>query len=152
MHAIAQHKGNAMNTKPCRSRGSFRIDRRNFLQTGAAAAGLALLPTPASSAPRKLGPNDRLNLAFIGVGGRGGDNLHELSRLTDVNVAALCDVDANSLAKAAQAHARVATYRDFRLMLEKEKDIDAVVVSTPDHTHPVATIMALKLGKHGYCA
>jgi predicted dehydrogenase len=98
-----------------------------------------------------VGPNDKLNLAFIGVGGRGGDNLHELSRLVDVNVAALCDVDANSLAKAAQSHARATTYRDFRLMLDKEKAIDAVVVSTPDHTHAVATIMALKLGKHVYC-
>jgi predicted dehydrogenase len=130
---------------------SSAIDRRHFLHAGAAAAGLALLPAHLSAAPRKLGPNDKLNLAVIGVGGRGGDNLHELSGLNDVNVAALCDVDANSLAKAAQTHARATTYRDFRLMLEKEKGIDAVVVSTPDHTHAVATIMALKLGKHVYC-
>jgi predicted dehydrogenase len=130
---------------------SSAIDRRHFLHTGAAAAGLALLPAHISAARRKVGPNDKLNLAFIGVGGRGGDNLHELSRLSDVNVAALCDVDANSLAKAVQTHARATTYRDFRIMLEKEKDIDAVVISTPDHTHAVATIMALKLGKHVYC-
>ena len=137
-----------MNTN---SPASSAIDRRHFLHTGAAAAGLALLPGPLSAAPRKVGPNDKLNLAFIGVGGRGGDNLQALSRLADVNVAALCDVDANSLAKAAQTHVRATTYHDFRLMLEKEKGIDAVVVSTPDHTHAVATIMALKLGKHVYC-
>src|SRR5260370_27662302 len=128
-----------MNAKPPSSAASSAIDRRHFLHAGAVAAGLALLPAHLSGAPRKVGPNDKLNLAFIGVGGRGGDNLHELSRLTDINVVALCDVDANSLAKVAQTHARATTYRDFRLILENEKGIDAVVVSTPDHTHAVAT-------------
>src|SRR5690348_3559214 len=123
-----------MNTKHA-SAPSSMIDRREFLHAGAAAAGLALLPVHVSAAPRQVGPNEKLNLAFVGVGGRGGDNLHELSRLTDVNVAALCDVDANSLTKAAQTHSRATTWRDFRLMLDKEKGIDAVVVSTPDHTH-----------------
>src|SRR5262245_35899017 len=100
------------------------IDRRDFLHAGAAVAGLALLPTDLSAAPRKVGPNERLNLAFIGVGGRGGDNLQELSRLKDVNVVALCDVDANSLSNAAQSHPSAATHRDFRVMLEKDKGID----------------------------
>src|SRR6185312_14944722 len=104
-----------MNTNPVTSPSSSVIDRRHFLHSGAAAAGLALLPAHLSAAPRKVGPNDKLNLAFIGVGGRGGDNLHELSKLSDVNVSALCDVDANSLAKAAKTHARATTYRDCRL-------------------------------------
>jgi predicted dehydrogenase len=140
-----------MNPSPARTSAAPVVDRRDFLHTGAAAAALALLPAQASSAPRKIGPNEKLNVGFIGVGGRGGDNLSELSKLSDVNVAALCDVDANALARAARNHTRATTYRDFRLMLEQEKGIDAVVVSTPDHTHAVATIMAIKLGKHVYC-
>ena len=128
-----------MNTKPCKSPASTSIPRRDFL------------PTNVLAEPRRVGPNEKLNLAFIGVGGRGSDNLQEISKLPDINVAALCDVDQNSLTKASQAHGKATTYRDFRVLLEKEKGIDAVVVSTPDHTHAVATIMAIKLGKHVYC-
>jgi len=140
-----------MTARIFRAGASRSINRRAFLHAGAAAASLALLPASSSAGPRKIGPDEKLNLAFIGVGGRGGDNLHELSRLSDVNVAALCDVDANALAQAAKSHSRATTHRDFRVMLEKEKAIDAVVVSTPDHTHAVATVMALKQGRHVYC-
>ena len=131
------------------------VDRRNFLHTaataGAAIATIANLPETGYSAPRRWGANESLNVAFIGVGGRGGDNLAELSKLSDVNVAALCDVDANALAKAARTHSKATTFRDFRKLLEAGQGIDAVVISTPDHTHAIATLMALKLGKHVYC-
>ncbi len=131
------------------------VDRRNFLHTaataGAAIATIVNLPETGYSAPRRLGANESLNVAFIGVGGRGGDNLAELSKLSDVNVVALCDVDANALAKAARTHSKATTFRDFRKLLEAGQGIDAVVISTPDHTHAIATLMALKLGKHVYC-
>ena len=73
-----------MNTTPRKSPASFSIPRREFLHTGAAAIGLACLPTNVLGAPRRVGPNEKLNLAFIGVGGRGVDNLQELSKLNDI--------------------------------------------------------------------
>src|SRR6516225_9214005 len=100
-----------MTARIFRAGASRSINRRAFLHAGAAAASLALLPASSSAGPRKIGPDEKLNLAFIGVGGRGGDNLHELSRLSDVNVAALCDVDANALAQAAKSHSRATTHR-----------------------------------------
>jgi predicted dehydrogenase len=94
-------------------------------------------------------PSERINLAFVGVGGRGGDNLNGL---TDQNIVALCDVDDQRAARAGQKCPQAKTYRDFRKLLdEQSKAIDAVVVSTPDHTHAVAAIAAIQRGKHVYC-
>lgn len=95
-----------------------------------------------------VSPNERLNLAFIGAAGRAVENLKALK---GHNVAALCDVDWNQAAPTFERFPGAAKYRDFRLMLEKEKQIDAVVISTPDHTHAVAAMAALQLGKHVYC-
>lgn len=92
--------------------------------------------------------SDRLNLGFVGVGGRGWNNLEELKAQ---NVVALCDVDGRRAKKALEAHPRAARYTDFREMLDRQKDLDAVVVSTPDHTHAVVSLAALRLGKHVYC-
>lgn len=89
----------------------------------------------------------RLNIGFIGVGNKGAENL---KNLTDQNVVALCDVDENFLNAAAQKLPGARKYRDFRKMLE-QKDIDAVVVTTPDHTHAVAAMAAIRLGRHVYC-
>jgi predicted dehydrogenase len=87
-------------------------------------------------------------LGFVGVGGRGWNNLEELSHQ---NVVALCDVDEVRAKMAFEAHPRASRYTDFRQMLEKQKDLDGVVVSTPDHTHAVIAAMAMRLGKHVYC-
>src|SRR5262245_43879456 len=119
--------------------GSF--SRRRFLQ-GATAAGLTPWLPAASS------PNNLLNIAVIGVAGRGAANLKGVG---GENIVALCDVDANNLAKAAQSFPQARTHADFRRMLEEQKDIDAVVVSTADHVHAPAAVMAMKLGKHVYC-
>ena len=91
--------------------------------------------------------NDKLNLGIIGTANRAGLNLAAVS---GQNIVALCDTDETFLAGAAVQHPRAATYGDFRKLLER-RDIDAVVISTADHTHAVATMMALKAGKHVYC-
>jgi predicted dehydrogenase len=94
-------------------------------------------------------PSDKLNLAFVGIDGRGGRNLGQLK---DHNIVALCDVDwREPQMKVFNAFPKAKRYKDFRVMLEKEKDIDAVVISTPDHTHGVIAMMAIKAGKHVYC-
>lgn len=129
------------------------MDRRTFLGTTLGAAGSLALPqlartqnTPAA----KLSPNSKLRLAFIGVGGRGGANMKELMQHGD-EVAALCDVDGRHLERAASKYPHAKTYRDFRQLYAELTDYDAVVVSTPEHTHAYATLPALRAGKHVYC-
>ncbi|MHC4404366.1 MAG: Gfo/Idh/MocA family oxidoreductase [Planctomycetota bacterium] len=93
--------------------------------------------------------NDRLNIASIGVAGMGWGNLGDVS---SQNVVALCDVHESRAAKAHQKHPQAKRYRDFRRLLdEMDNQIDAVVVSTPDHTHAVAAMAAMRRGKHVYC-
>ncbi len=126
-----------------------RMHRRDFLKTGAAMGFAGWLSAHAYpwGTPRRV--EDKLNLAFVGVGGQGGSNMRGLARMA--NVYALCDIDGKSLDRAAETHPQAKVYRDFRKMLEEEKNIDAVVVSTPDHTHAVASVMAMRMGKHVYC-
>jgi predicted dehydrogenase len=126
---------------------SNRIHRRAFLRRAAlTGAGVWIAPEIARAADTS--PNEKLNLAFIGVGGRGAANLGSLGA---ENVVALCDVDENNLGKAAEKHAKAKKYIDFRKLYDAAKLFDAVVVSTPEHTHAFATLPALKLGKHVYC-
>ena len=123
------------------------ITRRGFLAGSAAAAVAAGAPRRARG--KKASPNEKLDVAVIGVSGRGGANL---GGVAGQNIVALCDVDANNLGKAAKRFPKAQTFADFRRMLDKvHKQIDAVVVSTPDHTHAVAAAAAMKLGKHCYC-
>ena len=91
--------------------------------------------------------NDKLNLGVVGVAGRGGDNLRGVS---GENIVALCDVDVRNLEAAAKQFPKARTYRDFRKLLES-KDLDALVISTPDHTHAVAATAAMQSGLHVYC-
>ncbi len=88
---------------------------------------------------------NKLNIAIIGAGGQGGGNLNNVSR---ENIVALCDVDSARAAGAFNKYPTVAKYQDYRVMLDKQKDIEAVVVSTPDHVHAFASITAMKMGKH----
>jgi predicted dehydrogenase len=122
------------------------LNRRDFLKRAAFTTASTFLIAPAGFAG-KLSPNDKLNLGVIGVSGRGRDNLNEVS---SQNLVALCDVDDTRLAAAAQKFPAAKTYNDFRRLIE-QKDLDAIVVSTPDHTHAVATIAALKSGRPVYC-
>lgn len=119
---------------------------RSFTRRGFLASMLA-----SAAAPAVLGaasPNSRLNLAIIGTGGRGAGNL---GAVAGENIVALCDVYERSLEAAAAKHPRARKYVDFRRLYDDAKDIDAVVVSTAEHTHAFATLPALQLRKHVYC-
>jgi len=94
------------------------------------------------------GANDRLDIAVIGSGGRGVDDIEGVK---NENIVALCDVDEKNAAATFARFPRARRYQDFRLMLDQEKSVDAVVVATPDHIHAVASMASLKLGKHVYC-
>lgn len=123
--------------------------RRRFIgSTTALAAGAFVLPrfSIGQSGPSA---NSRLNRAFIGVGGRGEKNLQGLSQ---ENVVALCDVDDREAAASFAKWPKAKRFKDFREMLDKMgKEIDAVVISTPDHTHFAATMAAMECGKHVFC-
>jgi predicted dehydrogenase len=125
------------------------IQRRNFIKkTGLGLFGLTL--APAVFANIKAG--GRLRTAHIGVGNMGMEDLKAISSHALVDVTALCDVDVNNLAAAAKLHPKAKTYSDYRTMLkEMEDEIDAVIVSTPDHTHAPASMMAMKMEKPVYC-
>ncbi|MBI3849149.1 MAG: Gfo/Idh/MocA family oxidoreductase [Verrucomicrobia bacterium] len=130
----------------------LRTSRRSFIRrTTTTVATFSILPSYVLGLRGQTPPNSKLNLAFIGVGGRGGDNLNELARAGE-NVVALCDVDSQRLATAGKRFPDAKQFQDFRRMFDQiGKSIDAVAVSTPDHTHAVAAIRALKMGKHVYC-
>ncbi len=125
------------------------MGRREFLGGAAAAAAFTILPRRVLGGPGYVAPSAKLNIAAIGVGGRGADDLHELE---SENIVALCDVDEVRAADTFQKYPGARRYKDFRAMLDKEdKNIDAVVVATPDHVHAFAAMAAIKRGKHVYC-
>ncbi|MGQ9486306.1 MAG: Gfo/Idh/MocA family protein [Armatimonadota bacterium] len=127
---------------------SQRISRRTFLK-GAAIGGFSFLFLRDSRMAFGFPQNEKLNIALIGAGGRGRGNL---DGVMSENIVALCDVDERLAHSARQAVPNAKFYKDYRKMLEqRRKEIDAVVVSTPDHTHAVASAMAIRLGKHVYC-
>ena len=124
---------------------SLHLGRRRFLQTSSL-AGLGLLVGRAKAEAA----NDRLNFACIGVGGKGSSDTDHVGQLG--NVVALCDIDSQRLSKKAEKFPDAKHFRDFRNLLEGYGDkIDAVVVSTPDHNHAAAALMAMRMGKHVYC-
>ncbi|MFM8221622.1 MAG: Gfo/Idh/MocA family protein, partial [Planctomycetaceae bacterium] len=129
---------------------STPLSRRAFLELSALAPGLAAGLHLGGTAPAAAaGPNDKLNIAAIGVANKGGDNINNLA---SQNIVALCDVDERFLNEWGEKFPQARRYRDYRVMLEKEaKNVDAVVVSTADHTHAPASSVALDLGKHVYC-
>src|SRR5436309_7907013 len=126
---------------------SSRLTRRRFLET-TALAGAAVLGAPAFL--RARGAIEKLNIAMIGVGGRGA---HNLGHFTGENIVALCDVNETNLLKAAEKLPQAKQFRDFRKLYDdlKDGDFDAVVVSTSEHTHAAATMPALRRKKHVYC-
>ena len=125
--------------------------RRKFLRnTSVAAAGYFIVPRHVLGRGY-IAPSDKLNIAGIGAGGKGGGDLKNFSQSPKVNTVALCDVDDRRSAESRKRFPKARYYKDFREMLEKEKNnIDACSISTPDNTHAVATMAAMQLGKHVY--
>lgn len=121
--------------------------RRGFLKTTAVATGSVVFGVPALLRGQSL--NNKLNIAVIGCGGRGGSNLKEVSATE--NIVALCDVNENNLNAAAAKLPGARKFTDFRKLYDEIKNFDAVVVSTAEHTHALAMMPALKLRKHVYC-
>lgn len=148
--------------------------RRRFLRTSvAAAATVQVLPRALLGGPKFVPPSEKVNVAVVGVGGRGLQNLRELLALADVQVIAVADPARTFSLEAfyykgtggrdpAQAavekhyaaktpNFRCAAYEDFRVLLEKERAVDAVLCATPDHLHALVSLRALRAGKHVYC-
>jgi len=150
------------------------ISRRRFVTSVAsAAAATTILPRHVLGGRGYVAPSDKVNVAIVGVGGQGRSNLHSLFQEDACQVIAIADpceewdlssfyyggkagrgpiqAEIEETYRAKTSNYRCAAYEDFRLMLEKEKAIDAVLVATPDHLHAYVSILAMKAGKHVYC-
>ena len=127
-----------------------KISRRSFLgRTSAVLAGLTIVPSRAVSGLGHISPSEKLNVAGIGIGGMGRNVLANVARTE--NIVALCDADWNvQTGRVFETYPDAARYKDYRRMLDERKEIDAVIVATPDHTHAVASMEAIKRGKHVY--
>ena len=121
-------------------------NRRQFLKRSAL-AGAGLWAAGACAIAQNRSPNEKLNIGIIGVHSRGAANM---AAVASENIAALCDVNDDYLAEAAKKFPQAKTYVDWRKLLD-QKDIDAVIVSTTEHTHALASVMAMKRGKHVFC-
>ena len=120
---------------------------RNIIATGTAPL---IVPRHVIAGSGQTPPSEKLATAHIGVGGQGGGNLGAIGSFGEVQVVGLCDVDSGRLAEASRKHPGAKTHRDWRKMLETQKDFDAVVISTPDHHHAPAALTAMSMGKHAY--
>lgn len=124
------------------------MNKRDFLKSMAAVSSLALFPIDLKA----FSADKRLRTAHIGLGSMGKGDLASISSHANVDVVALCDVDANMLAEVKLKFPNAKLYKDYRVMLkEMSKDIDAVIVSTPDHTHAPASMLAMEMNKPVYC-
>ena len=125
--------------------------RREFIKNSAAASSFFLVPRHVLGGAGFTAPSDQLNLAAIGAGGKGRSDILNASVKGRENVVALCDVDFSGSATASvKQFPKAKQYADYREMLDKEKDIDAVTISTPDHVHGPAAAYAMERGKHVY--
>lgn len=127
--------------------------RRQFIQAGALAAGSFFIVPRHVLGKGFIAPSDKLNIAGVGIAGKGFSDTNNAFNKGANNIVALCDVDwgRDQVKKNFEQHPKAAKYQDFRQMLEKEaKNIDAVTVSTADHTHAVVAMAAMQLGKHVY--
>jgi len=128
------------------------MNRRQFLSrtAGVSAAAFTIVPRHVLGGPGQTPPSDKLNIAGIGIGGMGKNNVKNCADAGE-NIVALCDVNENNLNSAAQQYPKARKATDFRKLFDHQKEFDAVVVSTCEHTHAFATLPALQLGKHVYC-
>jgi predicted dehydrogenase len=132
-----------------KTKSTLKLSRRKFIgATTTALAGFTVIPSYAVSGLGHIPPSDKLNIAGIGIGGKGKVNL---KNMPGQNIVALCDVDWDYAEPVFKTYSKAKKYKDFREMLEKQKDIEAVVIATPDHTHAIQSMIAMQLGKHVYC-
>ena len=127
---------------------SNRLNRRQMLRNSAL-AGIGLHLSGGGLRARGQSPNEKLNIAVIGAGGRGAANLGSVS---GENIVALCDVDERRAGPSFQRFPKAKKYHDYRKLLdEMDRQVDAVVVSTANHVHAPASVTAMRMGKHAYC-
>jgi predicted dehydrogenase len=124
--------------------------RRKFLKKSIIIPSIMILPRHVLGGKGYTSPSDKLNIAGVGIR-EWGMGFGNLSNCETENIIALCDVDHNLSSATFNKYAKAKTYKDFRVMLENQKDIDAVIVATPDHNHAMISMMAIKLGKHVFC-
>ena len=139
---------NSVNQPRCIELPQRGLNRRQFIYATALTAGSLALSASAVPAAKLKSPNEKLDFGVIGAAGRGGDDANGVS---GENIVAVCDVDANVLADAGKRWPKAKLYRDYRVMLEKEKSLDAVTIGIPDHHHAPAAMLAIKSRKHVYC-
>lgn len=154
-------------------KSNSRLHRRQFLGTATAAAACAVVPRHVLGGPRFVAPSEKVHIAIVGAGGQGRTNAKNLFYEEDAQIIAVCDVaETTDLSKfyyggsggrkplkalveehyaKTSPNYRCAEYVDFRVLLEKEKAVDAILCATPDHAHAVVSIAAMKAGKHIYC-
>jgi predicted dehydrogenase len=131
-----------------KQRNNSVVTRRELMRGLGAAAAFTIVPRHVLAGAGYTPPSEKLNIAGIGIGGRGAGDLHEVS---SENIVALCDVDDKYAARVYGQYPRAKKWHDFRKMLDEQKEIDAVVIATPDHTHAVIAMAAIKRKKHVYC-
>ena len=137
-----------MSTKRNSKSESKTISRRSFMKgTAISTAAFMIVPRHVLGGPGYTSPSDKLNIAGIGVGGMGKNNIKQCA---DENIVALCDIDDAYAAPVYETYPKAKKYHDFRKMLKDQKDIDAVIIATPDHTHAVIALTAMRAGKHVY--
>jgi len=128
-------------------KASTSIPRRTFLAGAAATAGFTIVPRHVLGGQGTPAPSDKLNIAAVGVGGMGKNNV---AKSATENIVALCDVDFDLAAEVFKKYPNAKPYKDFRVMLDERKDIDAVIIATPDHSHAVIAMAAMERKKHVY--
>jgi predicted dehydrogenase len=138
-----------MKTKP--QTRSLILNRRRFLRSAALTATFLIVPSHVVGLRGQAPPSRRLNIAGIGVGGQGGGDLNSIMTASQENIVALADPDWGYAAGTFKRYPAAKTFKDYRQMLDEMKEIDAIVVGTPDHHHACASMAGIKRGKHVYC-
>jgi predicted dehydrogenase len=135
------------NLKKIAEQRNEKISRREFVGGAAALAAFTIVPRYVLGGAGNKPPSEKLNIAGVGAGGMGASNINACS---GENIVALCDVDDERAKDTFNRYPNAKKWKDFRKMLNEQKDIDAVIVATPDHTHAVAAMAAMRRGKHVY--
>lgn len=149
----ADRSTDALSTDTSTETASEKKSRRQFIKQAGALSGIMIVPRAVLGGENHVAPSDRLNIAAVGAGGKGRSDIESVAH---ENIYALCDIDDTRLADtlnqefAAPFREKAKTYRDYRDMLESNPEIDAVLISTPDHMHAPIAMHAMSLGKHVY--